>query len=115
MEQIQFLKALGDETRLRAILLMALEGELCVCELMVALELPQPKISRHMGLLRDVGILKSRRQAQWVFYRLNPDLDGWQGEVVYSLIAGAKGQALVQEDSARLTKMKNRPVKCEPV
>lgn len=115
MEQIQFLKALSDETRLRALLLMAIEGELCVCELMAALQLPQPKISRHMGVLRDVGILKSRRQAQWVFYQLNPDLDGWQREIVYSLIAGAKGQALIEDDRKQLSKMENRPVKCEPV
>ncbi len=48
-----------------------------MCELMTALDLPQPKISRHLGQLRKAGLLLDRRQGQWVFYRLHPLLNDW--------------------------------------
>lgn len=70
-------KSLADETRARMTLLIAREGELCVCELTTALEESQPKISRHLALLRSSGVLEDRRQGQWVYYRLHPDLPDW--------------------------------------
>ncbi|MNV65706.1 HTH-type transcriptional repressor AseR [compost metagenome] len=51
-------KSLADETRLRATLLIASQGELCVCELMFGLEDSQPKISSHLALLRGSGLLR---------------------------------------------------------
>lgn len=62
-------KALADETRLR-ILALLLEGELCVCEIMAALELPQSTISRHLAYLRNSGWAKGRRQGAWMYYQL---------------------------------------------
>jgi len=63
-------KALADETRLR-ILTLLLEGELCVCEIIAALELPQSTISRHLAYLRNSGWVQDRRQGVWMYYRLN--------------------------------------------
>ena len=57
-------KCLADDTRARMTLLIAREGELCVCELTHALELSQPKISRHLAQLREAGILMDRRKGQ---------------------------------------------------
>ena len=68
--QARIFKALADETRLR-ILAMLLEGELCVCEIMAALELPQSTISRHLAYLRNSGWVRDRRQGVWMYYRLN--------------------------------------------
>ncbi|MGI2260436.1 metalloregulator ArsR/SmtB family transcription factor [Shewanella sp. GXUN23E] len=82
MLPLTFFKALADDTRLSTLLLIAAEGELCVCELMAALQLPQPKISRHLALLRKEGLLADRRQGQWVFYRLNPQLPDWCIEIL---------------------------------
>ena len=77
MNPLTFYKALADETRLRSLLLIQREGELCVCELMAALDEIQPKISRHLAQLRRAGLVLDRRQGQWVYYRLNPALPDW--------------------------------------
>lgn len=53
---VEFFKLVADDTRLRCLLLLVQEGELCVCELMTALNESQPKISRHLALLRDAKI-----------------------------------------------------------
>jgi len=62
--------------------LIDLEGELCVCELTYALDQGQSKISRHLALLRNCGLLSDRRQGQWVYYRLHPDLPLWVKEIL---------------------------------
>ena len=64
-------RALGDETRLRIVALLA-HGELCVCHVEQALGLTQPNASRQLGLLRTAGVLDSRRDGTWVYYRIVP-------------------------------------------
>jgi ArsR family transcriptional regulator len=68
--EARIFKAIADETRLR-ILTLLLEGELCVCEIIAALELPQSTISRHLAYLRNSGWVHDRRQGVWMYYRLN--------------------------------------------
>ena len=68
--EARLFKALADETRLR-ILALLLEGELCVCEIMAALDLPQSTVSRHLAYLRNSGWVKDRRQGVWMYYSLN--------------------------------------------
>lgn len=82
MNPVQFYKCLADETRLRCLLLIASEGELCVCELTEALQESQPKVSRHLAQLRQCELLVDRRQGQWVFYRINSDLPEWACSVL---------------------------------
>ncbi len=82
LHPVDFFKLLADETRLCSLLLIAQEGELCVCELMSALGQSQPKISRHLAMLRSAKVLLDRRQGQWVFYRLNPELPAWTHETL---------------------------------
>jgi ArsR family transcriptional regulator len=62
-------KALGDETRLRIVALLS-HGELCVCHLQEALGLSQPRVSRHLAVLRGAGVVEDRRDRRWVYYRL---------------------------------------------
>jgi ArsR family transcriptional regulator len=62
-------KTLADETRLRILALLT-SGELCVCDLMAALELPQSTVSRHLATLRNAGLVEDRRQGVWMYYRL---------------------------------------------
>lgn len=62
-------KTLSDETRLRIISLLS-NGELCVCDLMAALDLPQSTVSRHLATLRNTGLVEDRRQGVWMYYRL---------------------------------------------
>lgn len=102
-------KCLSDETRARTTLLIASLGELCVCELMCALDDSQPKISRHLAQLRSNGMLLDRRQGQWVYYRLNPDLPAWVHEMLQvTLLANAQWLAV---NALRLKNMDGRPVR----
>ncbi|MFA5516787.1 MAG: metalloregulator ArsR/SmtB family transcription factor, partial [Desulfuromonadales bacterium] len=57
-------KAISDETRLR-ILAILTRGELCVCDLMAILDLPQSTVSRHLATLRHAGLVEDRRQGLW--------------------------------------------------
>jgi ArsR family transcriptional regulator len=72
MDQINFFKCLADETRFNIVMLVLGNNEQCVCDLTEKLQLSQPKISRHLALLRSSGLLQDRRQGQWVYYSLNP-------------------------------------------
>lgn len=65
----QWFKALSEEVRLRILALLS-DGELCVCDMMAVLELPQSTISRHLAYLRNAGLVEGRRQDAWVHYRL---------------------------------------------
>lgn len=102
-------KCLGDDTRLRILLLIVREQELCVCELMWALAEIQPKISRHLALLRRAGLLLDRRQGQWVYYRLRPDLPDWVREVLQA--TASANQAWLDAEIRRLANMGDRPAR----
>jgi len=65
-----FFKVLSDETRLR-ILILLYHKKLCVCEMCGITGEPQPKISKHLAKLRDMGFVKDERQEQFIFYDLN--------------------------------------------
>jgi len=67
----QLFHALSDETRL-AVLGMLRDGERCVCELQVALDAAQSRLSFHLKVLREAGIVKDRKEGRWSYYRLNP-------------------------------------------
>jgi len=62
-------QALGDRTRLRLLNLIA-DGEVCVCFFVEVLSEPQPKISRHLGVLRAAGLVAARRDGKWMHYRV---------------------------------------------
>ncbi len=111
MEQIDFFRLLGDETRLRALALMDNQGELCVCELVAGLGLSQPKISRHLAALRDAGLVEGRRDAQWVFYRISDSLADWQKQVIAAALAGVAAEPVLQDDKTRLENMNSRPMR----
>ncbi|WP_421553473.1 metalloregulator ArsR/SmtB family transcription factor [Pseudomonas yamanorum] len=100
-------KCLADATRARMTLLILREGELCVCELIHALDDSQPKISRHLAQLRSCGLLLDRRQGQWIYYRLNPVLPEWVTAVLDVTLQA--NQAWLNTDAQRLDTMGDRP------
>ena len=98
-DRAEIFKALADKTRLHILALLAAE-ELCVCELVALFDLTQPSISQHLRKLRQAGLVKERKTAQWVFYTL--DVSGFPliEEIMRHLpdvseeIAGLQGQGL---------------------
>ena len=70
-KRAQIFKALGDETRLRIMGLLIDGKELCVCDIMAALDLPQSTVSRHLSNLRNAGLVNDRRQGIWMNYKIN--------------------------------------------
>jgi ArsR family transcriptional regulator len=82
MTPVEFYKCLAEETRLKSLLLITLQGELCVCDLMDALEVSQPKVSRHLAELRKCELLVDERRGKWVYYQLNPKLPSWSQSVL---------------------------------
>lgn len=71
-KEAKIFKALADENRLR-ILALLLEDELCVCEIMAALDLPQSTVSRHLAYLRNHGWVMDSRRGVWMYYRFNSE------------------------------------------
>jgi len=100
---------LSDPTRLRALMLIQSEGELCVCELTHALQESQPKVSRHLALMRDSGIVESRREGRWMHYRLSSSLPEWARDIIGCSHARLADLAAFRRDALRLTQMNNRP------
>lgn len=107
MTAVELFKSLADETRLSAILLIAQEGELCVCELVTALDVSQPKISRHLAQLRKSGLLTDTKRAQWVYYQINHELDSWIQDVIKTTLKS--NQDLIKQAELKLANMGDRP------
>jgi len=90
---LAILSALSEATRLAAIRILADGGEHCVCELMQRLEVTQSRMSRHMQTLKQAGLVVDRRDAQWVRYRLNPDL----APAIRAILAAVLAAAAIDE------------------
>jgi ArsR family transcriptional regulator, arsenate/arsenite/antimonite-responsive transcriptional repressor len=72
----QFFKVLADEARLKMLWLLFNHRELCVCDLMAALEITQSKASRHLSTLRHAELVTDRKEGLWSYYALRPTGDG---------------------------------------
>ena len=83
---------------------------MCVCELTAALDDIQPKISRHLGVLKDADIVIPRRDGTWMFYRLATSLPAWAVALLDTLPQGAVTE--FKADLKRLKAMTSRPERC---
>lgn len=77
-----FFTLLSDETRLRCLFLLRQKGELCVCDLIDALKMIQPKISRHLALLRKHKLVTATRRGTWMYYQINSALPSWMTKII---------------------------------
>lgn len=110
IEPTSFYKCLTDELRLKALMLTHYHGELCVCELMAALdEESQPKLSRNLAVLKKSHIITGRKHGQWVFYRINPELPQWIKTVIAQTTQ--HNIALISGSIDTLKSMSDRPNK----
>jgi len=107
---LTFYKSLSDDIRLKVLMLTHYHGELCVCELMAALdEDSQPKVSRNLAVLKKADVITARKHGQWVFYRINPVLPLWAKTVIAQTTES--NILLIDKPLQRLNEMKNRPDK----
>ncbi len=96
---IEIHKALADETRLR-ILLALRKRDFCVCELVVVLDLSQPKISKHLARLKHSGLVKTNREERFVTYSLAGD--PYVEKTVDLLAARLSANPMIREDRSRM-------------
>jgi len=106
-------RALGDENRLRA-LCMLRGGELCVCRIIGMLGLAPSTVSKHMSILKQAGLVETRRAGKWTFYRLTEKTDGpAETEIVSWVLRQLKDDPKIAVDSTRLAKiLSGAAVKC---
>lgn len=108
MDSELFYSILGNQERRRILAALSHEPEMCVCELVEGLQLPQPRISRHLGMMREAGLLSFRRSSTWMFYRLSPQLALWAWRSLELMSDGEAANPLFVADAQRLM---NRPVR----
>lgn len=109
MNPKELFSLLADDTRFRLLMLLHEEGELCVCELEAALDEIQPKISRHLAILRNAGIVMDRRDANRVFYRFLSPMPDWIKRIMKTAASRVMKDATLVEEMHRLQVMPNRP------
>lgn len=103
MEQTVLLfKALTDETRLRILALLLAEGELCVCDIIAALELPQSTISRHLAYLRKTRWVADRRCGVWMYYSIDQKRLDFDPDLLAYLKSRLRNIPAVKSDHSRL-------------
>ncbi len=94
-EMVTMLKALSDETRLRILKLLE-RGELCVCEIVAAFDVGQPRVSFHLAALRNAGLVKDRKEGKWMYYRID-DSDLFKRFMMLSVLEKIPENALKQD------------------
>jgi len=99
---VEIFKSLADETRLRLLLLLQSSGELCVCDLMNALDMKQSTVSRHLAYLKKNGWLQDRRGGVWMYYSLNGQLSPLLQSELVLLISTLANSDTHQADQMRL-------------
>ena len=104
---LKSLRALSDPTRLRIVALLE-KDELSVNELQEITRLGQSRISTHLGLLSDCGLVQSRREGKRTFYKLNQQADTVAGEFIQLAIRGAKELTEHASDQINLKRILTR-------
>lgn len=109
-EELNLFKALSDETRLRIMVLLS-KRELCVCHLEWALGLAQAKVSRHLNVLRNAGLVQGRREGLWIFYSLTNPRNKLE-RAIHTYLKGyfTKRHDLFKKDLANMKKCIVKPL-----
>lgn len=106
MTPYELFSLLSDETRLRCLILLLKGGELCVCEINQIIGGIQPKISRHLALLRTSGLVSDERRGQWVYYSLNQLLPDWAKRILESTLESLMKQEPYRSDMKKVCSLK---------
>ncbi len=111
-KKLAVFKALSDETRLRVLILLSRQ-ELCVCEIEAILRLSQSRVSRHLTVLRNSGLVLDRRDGTWIHYRLAPARDDLERSLQKCLKECFNDLPIVRKDIKRLREILSRG--CETI
>ena len=101
-KEAAIMKVLSEPIRLRLAVLLAMEGEVCVCRLAAAMGEPEDKVSRHLGLMRSAGLGQARRGGTWMYYQLARPKGAFQLHVITLLKTDFDGHPAVKADRKRL-------------
>jgi len=108
--EVKALKALGDETRIRAVLALR-DNELCVCQIVELLELAPSTVSKHLQILKEAGLVESRKKGRWVYYRLSEsDARGVPIAALDMILSAAQNTQMAKADKQRLKSI----LRCDP-
>jgi ArsR family transcriptional regulator len=104
-------RAFSDGTRLR-ILWLLLNGEMCVCDLVALLRVPQPTASRHLGYLKRAGLVRDRQEGLWNFYRLAPAKSAFHRDLLKCLRSCCRDVPEIATDGKRVARGKRARACC---
>ena len=107
---LQF-RAVSDRTRLR-ILCLLLKGEMCVCDLVDIVKVPQPTASRHLAYLRKAKLVAAEKRGLWMYYSLVPAKTPFHKNLIECVAACIPEVAEVRQDKARQGKLKQPGRRC---
>ena len=93
-----FFGALADPIRRRILVMLLDDHECCVCKLHGALAASQPKVSRHLAVLREAGMVVARRDGVWMHYRIHPQLPAWALRVLIHMRDGMGEELAIPQD-----------------
>jgi ArsR family transcriptional regulator len=105
-------RAFADRTRLRILSLLT-GGELCVCDLVAVLNVPQPTASRHLAYLRRAGLVLARKQGPWTYYRLAPAASQFHRTLIGCLGCCLADVPELRADAAKAANLR-QPAGCCP-
>ncbi|MEL7024572.1 MAG: metalloregulator ArsR/SmtB family transcription factor [Pseudomonadota bacterium] len=103
--------SLGNEIRLRCLFLAARFDEVCVCEVVDVLQIPQPTISKAFKALKEAGLVADRRDANWTYFRFNSEAPRWVEEIVEAAVAGLSGSHPHAADERAFQKLLDEELK----
>lgn len=101
LDTLAVFSALNNETRQRVLHLLAVNGELCVCEVVSALDIAQPAASKALNNLKNAGLLSTRRDANWTYYRIGRPQPKWLAQIIRATVARLEDWPVCQADQTR--------------
>lgn len=107
-------KALSDENRLRILNLLSIKP-LCVCELEVLLSMSQSNVSRHLGKLKSVGLIKASKDAQWVHYELDTAFEEAHEKLISYLRDLWSSEACYKKDTVTYSNYMKANLSCKDI
>ena len=104
LEILNITKALSDENRVRALMILT-DGELCVCQIIEMLGLAPSTVSKHMSILRLAGLVETRKDGRWIYYRLADGNTLKAHEILDWLQRHLKNDKRISDDFKKLRQM----------